>query len=506
VTVGLDPSGFDAFIGPSLIVASGGPLSVTADADFDTLWFRSHVNFHGGTLRLTSNLTTNRTITVLPTGGTIDTGSFTGTLSGAIGDTGALAKVGTGTLVVAGTAAHSATRVAAGRLLVTGTHTGDVDVTVGELAGTGMVGRVIMAAPVAIIRPGDNGPGELHASQVVFTPGSTLAIELNGPTAGTQYDRLTTTGVTPLADATLSVSLGYAPPLGTSFTIATHTSGTFAGLPEGARLTVNGQLFSITYVGGAGPDVVLTRVTDTAPTLTGLSDRTMTADTVLGPLPFTIGDDWTAPAALVVAVTSSNHALVPDANVVLGGSGASRTLTITPLAGATGATTITVSVTDDAAHVATGTFQVTVAPAARTYYLSEGATGAFFNTDLLLANPTATPAPVTLAFLREDGTTVSDTRTLAPTSRTTINVDAIAGLEATTFSIVVTSTGGVPIAVERTMWWDWSRYGAHTEKASEGTATEWLFAEGAGVLQDLLPARESARRGEHGARHLLPAG
>jgi hypothetical protein len=34
--------------------------------------------------------------------------------------------------------------------------------------------------------------------------------------------------------------------------------GTFAGLPEGARLTVQGQNFQISYRGGDGNDVVLT--------------------------------------------------------------------------------------------------------------------------------------------------------------------------------------------------------------------------------------------------------
>ena len=36
-------------------------------------------------------------------------------------------------------------------------------------------------------------------------------------------------------------------------------SGTFAGLPEGAILMVNGMTFQISYVGGTGTDVVLTR-------------------------------------------------------------------------------------------------------------------------------------------------------------------------------------------------------------------------------------------------------
>lgn len=36
--------------------------------------------------------------------------------------------------------------------------------------------------------------------------------------------------------------------------------GTFGRLPQGAVLSINGQAFSISYTGGTGNDVVLTRV------------------------------------------------------------------------------------------------------------------------------------------------------------------------------------------------------------------------------------------------------
>jgi hypothetical protein len=43
----------------------------------------------------------------------------------------------------------------------------------------------------------------------------------------------------------------------------------------------------------------------------------------------------------------------------------------------------------------------------------------------------------------------------------------------------LTSTSNLPIVVERTMRWDATGYGAHTEKATAGAATQWYFAEGA---------------------------
>jgi hypothetical protein len=112
------------------------------------------------------------------------------------------------------------------------------------------------------------------------------------------------------------------------------------------------------------------------------------------------------------------------------------------------------------------------------YTLSEGATGAFFDLDILLANPNDVPVPITLTFLKGDGTTIVRMRTLPPLSRTTVLVDEIEGLESTEVSTTVTSMGGLPVVVERTMRWDETGYGSHTEKAAHGAERTWYFAEG----------------------------
>ena len=53
-------------------------------------------------------------------------------------------------------------------------------------------------------------------------------------------------------------------------------------------------------------------------------------------------------------------------------------------------------------------------PSARlTYSLAEGATGSFFDLDVLIANPTTTPAPATVTFLRQDGPPIVQNLTLA---------------------------------------------------------------------------------------------
>ncbi len=45
-------------------------------------------------------------------------------------------------------------------------------------------------------------------------------------------------------------------------------------------------------------------------------------------------------------------------------------------------------------------------------------------------------------------------------------------------STIVESHATTPLVVERTMSWDSSAYGAHTEKATAGAARGWIFAEG----------------------------
>jgi len=111
--------------------------------------------------------------------------------------------------------------------------------------------------------------------------------------------------------------------------------------------------------------------------------------------------------------------------------------------------------------------------------LAEGATGAFFDTDLLIANPNTAAAPITLTFLKGDGTNVVVTRTVAAQSHMTIHVDQLQGLEETSTATTVRSDNGLPLAVERTMFWNEARYGGHTDAAVPGPSKSWVFGEGA---------------------------
>ena len=63
---------------------------------------------------------------------------------------------------------------------------------------------------------------------------------------------------------------------------------------------------------------------------------------------------------MTVAASSSNTALVPAANIVVGGTGANRTVTITPAPNQSGTATITLTVTDGNGATASDSFVLTV--------------------------------------------------------------------------------------------------------------------------------------------------
>jgi hypothetical protein len=97
-----------------------------------------------------------------------------------------------------------------------------------------------------------------------------------------------------------------------------------------------------------------------APTVADIADRASDQDTVVGPLEFAIGDRETAAEALTVTAMADGTSVVPADGVTLGGSGAVRSITLTPLEAATGTVIVTLTVTDPAGAIARSAFQVTV--------------------------------------------------------------------------------------------------------------------------------------------------
>jgi VCBS repeat-containing protein len=105
---------------------------------------------------------------------------------------------------------------------------------------------------------------------------------------------------------------------------------------------------------------------NTPPVISVIPDKQIEINTVAGPLTFAIGDIEDDSTALVLSKTSSNTALVPINNIVFGGSGANRTVTVTPLNNQSGATNINITVTDTAGASDNEEFVLTVNPVGNT--------------------------------------------------------------------------------------------------------------------------------------------
>lgn len=109
---------------------------------------------------------------------------------------------------------------------------------------------------------------------------------------------------------------------------------------------------------------------------------------------------------------------------------------------------------------------------------AEGATGAFFSTELSFLNPTSTPAHVLVSFQKGDGTVVPYSLIVPPTARRTLDAEVVTGLAAAEFSAVVESD--IAIVSDRVMaWGTGSAYASHAETGlPSATPGPWYLAEG----------------------------
>jgi hypothetical protein len=85
---------------------------------------------------------------------------------------------------------------------------------------------------------------------------------------------------------------------------------------------------------------------NTAPSISAISRTNTLLNTASPPIGFTVGDLEMPAGSLTLSATSANTALVPNANIVFGGSDSNRTVTVTPAGGQTGVAPITITVSD----------------------------------------------------------------------------------------------------------------------------------------------------------------
>jgi autotransporter-associated beta strand protein len=226
-----------------------------------------------------------------------------------------LRKNGAGVLRLTGTNSYTGnTTLSGGTLWVDGvqaqsTVLADTGTT---LQGSGTVGPIYFVGLNTRFLPGSS-PGILTCGGLTpIAPASgTLHVELNGPTPGAGYDQLDVRGPVNLTGLALSASLGFGSAVSNTFTLiqndgADAVVGTFSGLPQGKKLYVGRELFQISYTGGDGNDVVLTRL-DTPPPPTLAIERVATNEVrLLWPTndpPFSLQTATNLPATNWLAAT-----------------------------------------------------------------------------------------------------------------------------------------------------------------------------------------------------------
>ena len=226
----------------------------------------------------------------------------------------------------------------------------------------------------------DDGPGDLGS----FASGWSLTVTAVGASGGgsaapTIMDILNQSTTVNTPTAALPFTIADADTSVTNLTLSAGSSNptlvptnniVFGGSSSNRTVTVTPaagltgtSTISVTVsdaTNSATDTFVLTvNVVNTPPTISGIADQIINEDNSTGPLAFTIGDAETAATNLTLVKASSNLSLVPTNNIVFGGSGSNRTVTVTPAVNQNGAATITVTVGDGQYSISTN-FVVTV--------------------------------------------------------------------------------------------------------------------------------------------------
>ncbi len=256
-------------IGGNSVVLTGG-INNSATYNFAKFFVEIDITLNGNQA---FNADSKLTIGASDNSNTLDVATFT------------MTKTGQYPLVVNSTVSGSGgLNISSGDYVADGSNPVAVTVaTGGTLKGTGTVGNVTVNSGGAVA-PGLS-PGCLTTSNLTYVSGSTYIVEIDGATVCTQYDQTQVTGAIDLGNATLDIQRlsTYTPADGTVFIIIDNTgesdgaplavTGTFNGLAEGATTTVDGIVYTVSYVGGDGNDVVLSATTVTAPN-TGFGSET----------------------------------------------------------------------------------------------------------------------------------------------------------------------------------------------------------------------------------------
>jgi hypothetical protein len=119
-----------------------------------------------------------------------------------------------------------------------------------------------------------------------------------------------------------------------------------------------------------------------------------------------------------------------------------------------------------------------IASPRKTWYLAEGCAAGGFETWILVQNPGAEPARVTLTYMTAEGPTGGPTELMPPGSRRSFNAaESVAGA----WEVSTQVSADKPVAAERAMYGN-DRTWAHDSIGASAASTPWFLAEGCTAL------------------------
>lgn len=171
------------------------------------------------------------------------------------------------------------TQVVAGALIVNGSIASSSKVIVdtnATIGGSGTLPEISLAVD-STLEPGDGDKltetGILGAGNTTFASGAKFNVQINGNTAGDDYDQLNVTGSVQLNNAILNLAAGDSLSSSQPYVIVNNDGtdavvGTFANTPDNAIITAGKNSFRVKYHGGDGNDVALVRFANSTTFLT----------------------------------------------------------------------------------------------------------------------------------------------------------------------------------------------------------------------------------------------
>jgi hypothetical protein len=259
------------------------------------------------------------------------------------------------------------TGTAAGTVAVSGGGTATRTVSVQNITGEGSMSITIGFGTASNAAGQASGVGPSSVFTVdgtapVLVPGATISIPQGGVSTGAAIGSVTDD--VSASGNVLVAATGV--PTGLIVSNLTNTGGTVTADIGALSATAAGAYqieFTVTDEAGnsSTANLAVDVTANVAPTITAVVDQSIAMNANTGALTFDVDDADEGPSALIVTVDASNQVLVDLlTDVLLGGTGLNRTVTITPQADHVGVTLITLTVTDSVGASTSTSFTLTV--------------------------------------------------------------------------------------------------------------------------------------------------